>query len=70
MRIFIYKTLFIFVCSVIVYKLTIGDLVQKFELKIEEIYSKKNIDKTKQKIRKEIESSINNERILDKEHQR
>jgi len=43
MRIFIYKTLFVFLCILIVYKMTIGSLVSEFESKLDNLSSKKNI---------------------------
>ena len=67
MRIFVYKTLFIFLCTIIAYKLTIGNLIQTVETKIEAIYSKKNINDVKEKIREEIKSAVQDDRMLDKE---
>ena len=34
MRLFVYKTLFIFVCVLILYKLTLGNLISNLEDKI------------------------------------
>ena len=43
MRIFVYKTLFIFLCLIITFKLTFGSLMSNLEDKVEEIYSKEKI---------------------------
>lgn len=67
MRIFIYKTIFIFLCIIITFKLTVGSLVSTLENKIFELSSKKNITYLQNKIRKEINSSLSKENILEKE---
>ena len=67
MRIFIYKTLFIFLCIIIVYKMTIGSLMNKFESKLDSISSKENIVTIKEKIRDEMSESIKKDQILNKE---
>ena len=67
MRIFIYKTLFVFLCILIVYKMTIGSLVSDFEGKLDNLSSKENILIIKEKIREEINSSIEKDQILNKE---
>jgi hypothetical protein len=67
MRMFIYKTLFIFLCIIITFKLTVGSLVSTLENKIFELSSKKNITYLQNKIRKEINSSLSKENILEKE---
>ena len=64
---FIYKTLFIFLCIIITFKLTVGSLVSTLENKIFELSSKKNITYLQNKIRKEINSSLSKENILEKE---
>lgn len=67
MRFFIYKTLFIFMCLIIAYKFTISNTINKIETEIEKIKSKENIEKVKTKLRKEIEGSLNKQRILNEE---
>ena len=67
MRIFIYKTLFIFLCILIVYKITIGNLVSEFEGKLDNLSSKENLLIIKEKIRGEISNSIEKDQILNKE---
>ncbi len=66
MRLFIYKTIFIFLCLIITYKLTVGNLIHEFETKIEKIYSKENLNKAKQKIRDEMENAVEKENMLNK----
>ena len=67
MRLFVYKTLFIFICILIVFKLTIGNLINTFENRIKDINSKENINIIKEKIRDELNDSLNKEQILNKE---
>ena len=67
MRIFIYKTLFVFLCILIVYKMTVGSLVSEFERKLDNISSKENILIIQEKIREEISNSIEKDQILNKE---
>jgi hypothetical protein len=67
MRIFIYKTLFVFLCILIVYKITIGNLVSEFEGKLDNLSSKENLLIIKEKIRGEISNSIEKDQILNKE---
>ena len=58
MRLFVYKTLFIFICILIVFKLTIGSLINTFfENKVKDIHSKENINNIKEKIRDELNDS-------------
>ena len=67
MRLFVYKTLFIFICILIVFKLTIGNLINTFENRIKDINSKENINIIKEKIRDELNDSLNKKQILNKE---
>ena len=67
MRLFIYKSLFIFLCIIIVYKLTIGSLLQNLESKFYNLKSKENILLLKEKVRDEIKASIEKDKILDRE---
>ena len=67
MRLFVYKSLFIFFCILITFKLTIGSLLKDVETKISQIKSKENIVLIKDKIREEIRGSLNKDQILNKE---
>ena len=64
MKIFIYKSLFVFFLILILFKLTIGALVNNYQEKLEEVFSKEYINKVKIKIREEVKISIEKERIL------
>tara|TARA_Y100000389_G_scaffold197426_1_gene232007 strand:+ start:4439 stop:4702 length:264 start_codon:yes stop_codon:yes gene_type:complete len=67
MRIFVYKTLFIFICFVIGYKLTFGSLIYNLETKLDRLSSKENQILIKEKIKKEMRSAINKDQVLDLE---
>ena len=67
MKIFIYKSLFIFFLILIVFKLTIGKLISNYEEKFDYILSKENIYQVKSKLRKEIKSGVEKDRILSSE---
>ena len=67
MRSFIYKTLFIFFCILVVYKFTVGSLISTFENKLVNITSKQSADFYKDKIRNEIKNAIKKDKILNKE---
>ena len=64
MKIFIYKSLFVFFLILILFKLTIGALVNNYQEKLEEFFSKEYINKVKIKIREEVKIGIEKERIL------
>ncbi len=67
MRLFVYKTLFIFVCVLILYKLTLGNLISNLEDKILNLSTKENAIAIKEKIRQEIKGSLKKEKILNEE---
>lgn len=67
MKLFIYKTIFVLISIYVLYEITIGHQIRKFESKINSISSKENIYKIKQKILKEISVSLNKDRILEKD---
>ena len=67
MRIFVYKTLFIFLCLIVTFKLTFGSLVGNIENKINEISSKEKVVLLKEKVREEIKRSLLKDNILEKE---
>ena len=67
MKIFIYKSLFVFFLILILFKLTIGALVNNYQEKLEEFFSKEYINKVKIKIREEVKTGIEKERILSTE---
>ena len=66
MRLFIYKTLFIFLCIIITFKLTFGALVENFKTDLYNIKSK-NVILIKNKIRDELKNAIKKDKILNQE---
>jgi len=64
MKLFVYKTLFIFVSIFIIFKLTIRLKIKQFEKKIEKFKSEENIENVKNKIRKELRNGIKKENYL------
>ena len=67
MRIFIYKTLFIFLLIFITFHLTFNFAIRTVERKIDVIGSKENIEVYKEEIRKHLRDSINKDRLINKE---
>ena len=67
MKIFIYKSLFVSFLVLILFKFTIGTLVNNYEEKFEKFFSKEYINKVKIKIRKEVKAGIEKEKILSSE---
>ena len=64
MKIFIYKTLFVFFLTFVLFQLTIGVKLKQLNKQIEYIKSDENIQFLKEKIRKELRSATKKERIL------
>ena len=67
MRLFVYKTLFVFFCLFLLFNLTIGYQIRKIENSIQNISSKEKIESLKEKIRKEMKSGIDKDNIFDSE---
>ena len=67
MKIFFYKTLFASLVFVIVYKITIGSLINEIENKFINYFSKENVEFLKLKVKKEIIDSLDKERIISQE---
>lgn len=67
MKIFIYKTLFIFLLIFITFHLTFNFAVRTVERKIDVIGSKENIEVYKEEIRKHLRNSINKDQLINKE---
>ncbi len=64
MKTFIYKTLFIFILLYIILHLTIGVAVRNFQHKYQQIFSKDGIENMKIKIRKEINNTLEKDKIF------
>ena len=58
MKIFIYKTLFIFVCVFVLFQLTFGIKINQLNTELEKIKSQENIENMKNKLRDELKNAI------------
>jgi len=67
MKFFLYKSLLVFFLILILFKLTIGQLLNNYEKKLDQFFSKDFLTDMEIKIRKEIKSGLEKERILSKE---
>ena len=66
MKIFIYKSLVVFFLFLILFEISVSRLVRNYEAKIDKYFSKEGTV-SRNKIRDEISSSIEKDRILTKE---
>ena len=64
MKIFIYKTLFIFVCIFILFQFTIGAKLKQLNNELAKLKSKQNIEIIKDKLRDELKNAISKENYL------
>ena len=67
MKIFIYKSLLIFLFIFITFHLTFNYALRSIERKIDTIESKENIEIFKNEIREQIKDSINKDEIINKD---
>ena len=67
MRLFVYKTLFVFFCLFLLFNLTIGYQIRKIENSIQNLSSKEKIESVKEKIRKEMKNGIDKDNIFSNE---
>lgn len=67
MKIFVYKVTFIIVALFFLFNFTIGYQIRKIEDKITNISSAEQISNIKSKIRKEMNSAINKDKIFNEE---
>ena len=67
MKIFIYKTLFIFVCVFLLFQLTFGIKINQLNTELEKIKSQENIENMKNKLRDELRSAVSKENYLSPE---
>ena len=54
MRIFVYKSLFVFLCLFLLFQLTIGAKIRQLNYELEKFKSQENIENIKDKIRDEL----------------
>ena len=67
MKLFIYKTLFVILCLYILFEFTVNAQIRKFESKIENLTSKETLYLIEKKIREEIKSAVDKDKILSDE---
>ena len=67
MKTFIYKSFLVFFLVLILFKLTIGSLLNNYEEKVNDFLSKENLVNIQNKLRDEMISGINKEWILSPE---
>lgn len=67
MKIFIYKFIIILIGMFLLFEITIGSLVKKYENKIINFTSKQNKEYFLNKLRKEVRKSLNKDKILNEE---
>ena len=70
MRIFVYKSLFVFLCLFLLFQLTIGAKIRQLNYELEKFKSQENIENIKDKIRNELKNAINKENYLTQEDAR
>mgnify|MGYP001330264697 FL=1 len=64
MKIFIYKTLFVFVCIFLLFQFTVGSKIKQLNNEVEKFKSQKNINDLKNKLRDELRDAVNKESYL------
>ena len=64
MKIFVYKTLFVFVCAFFLFQLTVGSKVKQINYEIDKLKSKENIEKIKNKLRNELRDAASKDNYL------
>ena len=67
MRIFIYKSIFLIFLLYLLFEFTIGLQLRRFDKKVNEILSKEKIYEFNVKVRKELKSLADKEKIFTKE---
>ena len=67
MKLFIYKSLLVFFLIFLLFQLTIGSVIKNYENKIDQYFSKQNLDHVKLKIREEMKNAIKKENYLSPE---
>ena len=64
MKLFIYKTLFVFLCVFLLFQLTIGVRIKQLNNELERLQSKENIEVIKNKLREELRNAVSKENYL------
>ena len=67
MKVFIYKSLIVFFLVLVLFKITVGSLINNYEKKMSLILSKENLKVIENKLKKEMQAGIKKDKILDPE---
>ena len=67
MKIFVYKTLFVFVCIFILFQVTVGVKIKQLNNQLNQLKSQKNIYHLKNKLRNELKNAVKKENYLSPE---
>ena len=67
MKIFVYKTLFVFVCVFILFQLTVGVKIKQLNNQLNQLKSQENIYHLKNKLRNELKNAVKKENYLSPE---
>ena len=67
MKIFVYKTLFVFACIFLLFQLTVGIKLKQLNNELQKLKSKETMEIIKNKFRKEMKSAISKENYLNPE---
>jgi predicted PurR-regulated permease PerM len=67
MKIFVYKTLFVFVCIFILFQLTFGVKIKQLNNQLNQLKSQENIYHLKNKLRNELKNAVKKENYLSPE---
>tara|TARA_Y100000816_G_scaffold281186_1_gene255455 strand:- start:65 stop:319 length:255 start_codon:yes stop_codon:yes gene_type:complete len=67
MKIFVYKTLFVFICLFLFYKFTIDAKINEYEKKFELLQSDYGREIIREKVREEVRKSLKKDTILNPE---
>ena len=67
MKIFIYKTLFVFLCAFLLFQFTVGAKMRQLNNELTKFKSQNNINNMKNKLRDELRSAVSKENYLSPE---
>ena len=67
MKIFVYKTLFVFVCIFILFQVTVGVKIKQLNNQLNQLKSQKNIYHLKNRLRNELKNAVKKENYLSPE---
>ena len=67
MKIFVYKTIFVFVCAFLLYQFTIGKKIQYYEHQFNNLTNDQGREDIRNKIREEIKRANEKDKILNSE---